>query len=161
MSLFVPFVSAACIYSLGGSFRRPALRNPWLALAASALFALVSLLVLLPPCDLTKAFHMASEPFNTPCPAVCYPADTPVDFFSFDYTRRGCGDCPTNPVWLAYQQPQPLGPGGAPSPGMGLAFRWRMLALAFSSSLVMLVVESLMMRKRRSRPRPGKLRLSV
>ena len=82
------------IYFLRGAFRRPALTNPWLALAAAALLTLVSLLVLLPPCDFTKAFHMASEPFNTPCPAACYPADAPVDFYSFDYARQGCGDCP-------------------------------------------------------------------
>ena len=43
-ALFVPFVAAACIYSLGSAFRRPALANPWLVLVAAALFAVASLL---------------------------------------------------------------------------------------------------------------------
>ena len=164
-ALFVPFVAAAAIYSLGSHFRRPALRNPWLASTSTALVVVASLLVLLPPCYFTKAFHVASEQYNTPCPADCYPDDEPVDSFDFDYARDGCSTCPANPVWLAYQQPEPYGAGGAPSAGMSLGFRVRMLALAFADSVVMLLVEGYLVQtgrltQNRSR-RPNKVRVDV
>ena len=91
----------------------------------AALLCLASLLVLLPPCPLTRVFHIASEQFNTPCPSSCYPDDAPVDASTFDYAAAGCDACPRNAVWLAYQQPAPFGGGGAPSAAMGFPFRLR------------------------------------
>ena len=57
---------------------------------------------------------MASERFNTPCPAACYPDDARAEAASFDYARADCATCPRNPVWLVYQQPAPWGGAGAP-----------------------------------------------
>ena len=123
-------------------------------------------LVLLPPCTLTLSFHIASEQFNTPCPKSCYPSDEEVDFVAFDYSRAGCATCPTNPIWLQHQQPEPWGDGGSPSPGMSLAFRGRMVGLAFADSLVMLLVEALLIQPGYlthcfRRTRPDKVRVEV
>ena len=140
-AVYPPFVAASLAFSIGGAFRRPVLRNFVLVGITAALLCLASLLVLLPPCPLTRVFHMASEQFNTPCPSSCYPADAPVDASLFDYAAADCDACPRNAVWLAYQQPAPFGGGGAPSAAMGFPFRLRLWAASALECVLLVCVE--------------------
>jgi cation-transporting ATPase 13A3/4/5 len=140
-AVYPPFVASSLAFSIGGAFRRPVLRNFVLVGITAALLCLASLLVLLPPCPLTRVFHMASEQFNTPCPSSCYPADAPVDASLFDYAAADCDACPRNAVWLAYQQPAPFGGGGAPSAAMGFPFRLRLWAASALECVLLVCVE--------------------
>jgi len=59
------FMSAALTFSLGSHYRRSVWRNPFLVAVWVIGFTFITLLLLLPECELTRVFHIASETFNT------------------------------------------------------------------------------------------------
>ena len=141
VSVYVPFLASAAAFSIGGAFRRPLPRNIALSAALLGLYLFTTLLLLLPPSAASRVFHIASDQFNSPCAAHCYPTDAPVTLAGFDFSRAGCETCPANPVWLAYQQPLPWGGGGAASPAMGLALRMRLWCLTMLNCTLIVLWE--------------------
>ena len=118
-AVYLPFLASAFAFTLGNSFRQPVIRNYSFSLCISFFFAVASALLLLPQGILTETFRIAPQQFNSPCPASCYANLTATITSSDEISYVGvCASCPTNPVWLVYQQPLPYGLGGEASPAM-------------------------------------------
>ena len=54
-----------------------------------------------------------------------------------------CASCPTNPVWLVYQQPLPYGLGGEASPAMDQGVRLRIWVLCLADCVLIVLGECL------------------
>ena len=143
-AVYLPFLAAAFAFTLGNAYRQPVLRNGAFSCSIAILFGLASFLLLSPQNVLTKTFRIASEQFNSPCPTSCYDGitSTIVSFEDFDYTLPGCDTCPTNVVWLVYQQPAPLGLGGTASPAMDFSVRLRIWLLCLADCGLIVLGES-------------------
>ena len=144
-AVYLPFLAAAFAFTLGNAYRQPVLRNGAFSCSIAMLFGLASFLLLSPQNVLTETFRIASEQFNSPCPTSCYDGitSTIVSFEDFDYGLPGCDTCPTNVVWLVYQQPAPYGLGGDASPAMEFSVRLRIWLLCLADCGLIVLGESL------------------
>ena len=144
-AVYLPFLAAAFAFTLGNAYRQPVLRNGAFSCSIAVLFGLASFLLLSPQNVLTETFRIASEQFNSPCPTSCYDGitSTIVSFEDFDYGLPGCDTCPTNVVWLVYQQPAPYGLGGDASPAMEFSVRLRIWLLCLADCGLIVLGESL------------------
>jgi len=58
-------ITASLSYSFGGRYRQPVWRNPVLMIGSTVLLIIGAVLCVVEPCSLTRAFHVASEPYNS------------------------------------------------------------------------------------------------
>lgn len=101
------FATAAVVFSFGGKYRRVIFRNYRLVLSYACITAFLSFLMLSPSNVVTKAFHMASEAFNSPHPE--------------------------SPVWQRYQA---SGGQSSPAMSVALRVKVLLLALSSSIFVV-------------------------
>jgi len=161
VGIYLPLLTVAFSFSFGSVHRKPVWTNCGLCATVLGGWLLCSLLLLLDSNGFTKVFHIASQDFNSPCPASCYeeyltsvsPTLTPTSVGDFVYSSPGCGNCPTSPIWLLYQQPANVtvtegnvtnvvyGSGGAPSPGMSIGDRLRVWLLVLLQAVLLIVWE--------------------